>query len=66
MQVEWVTEGNGTGAMIKQLKDGNVDIIVALTEGLVTEISRGSDIRLLGTYVVSGGSCGIDSIHAVQ
>jgi len=52
--------------MIKQLKDGNVDIIVALTEGLVTEISRGSDILLLGTYVVSGGSCGIDSIHAVQ
>lgn len=53
VNVVWVTEGNGTGAMIKQLKDGNVDIIVALTEGLVTEISRGSDIRLLGTYVNS-------------
>eukprot|EP00040_Diaphanoeca_grandis_P026497 m.148536 g.148536 ORF g.148536 m.148536 type:complete len:599 (-) comp30604_c0_seq1:18-1814(-) len=54
VQVEWVTEGLGTGAMINRLKSGDVDVIVALTEGLVSEIVKeGSDVRFLGTYVGS-------------
>ena len=30
-----------------------MDIIIALTEGLVADIAKGSDLQLLGTYVVS-------------
>jgi hypothetical protein len=36
-----------------QVEKGEVDVIVALTEGLVLKIAQGSDMRLLGTYVAS-------------
>lgn len=40
--------------MIKHLKSGTADVVVALTEGLIKDIvTTGSDIRLLGTYVNS-------------
>ena len=39
--------------MISNLNDGKLDVIVALTEGLVKEMASGADIRLLGTYVRS-------------
>lgn len=38
--------------MVQAAMDGKVDVIVALTEGLVASIAKGSDLRLLGTYVV--------------
>ncbi len=38
--------------MIQALKKNELDVIVALTEGLVADIVNHSDIRLLGTYVV--------------
>ena len=59
----------GTGQMLKSLRDGEVDVIVALTEGLVLDMAKGSGsgsassdstpaapapvVRLLGTYVQS-------------
>eukprot|EP00009_Paramoeba_aestuarina_P005170 CAMPEP_0201519790 /NCGR_PEP_ID=MMETSP0161_2-20130828/10248_1 /ASSEMBLY_ACC=CAM_ASM_000251 /TAXON_ID=180227 /ORGANISM="Neoparamoeba aestuarina, Strain SoJaBio B1-5/56/2" /LENGTH=538 /DNA_ID=CAMNT_0047917941 /DNA_START=205 /DNA_END=1821 /DNA_ORIENTATION=- len=44
----------GTGEMISALKNGEVDVVVALTEGLVKDITTSdSPIRLLGTYVES-------------
>ena len=36
-----------------QVELGDVDVVVALTEGLVLKIAQGSDMRLLGTYVAS-------------
>jgi sulfonate transport system substrate-binding protein len=53
IQVEWHSIKEGTGAMINKLKSNEVDIIVALSEGLICDIAKGSDIRLLGTYVES-------------
>ena len=53
VEVEWIVQKCGTGAMIAELEAGNLDIIIALTEGLVSKIVKGSDIRLLGTYVAS-------------
>ena len=38
--------------MINAAKEGQVDLIIALTEGLVADIASGSNLRLLGTYVV--------------
>lgn len=69
VEVEWVTQPLGTGQMLKSLRDGEVDVIVALTEGLVLDMAKGSGsgsassdstpaapapvVRLLGTYVQS-------------
>lgn len=51
--VEFVEQKLGTGAMITSAKSGEVDVILALTEGLVADIANGSDLRLFGTYVQS-------------
>ena len=51
VQLEFVECNCGTGQMISNLKDNKVDLIVALTEGLVCDIAKGSDLRILGTYV---------------
>lgn len=53
VEVEWVVMKCGTGQMIEALKAGEVDMIIALTEGLVKDIAQGSDLRLLATYVES-------------
>lgn len=53
VQVEFVEQKLGTGAMIASAKSGEVDVIIALTEGLVADIACGSDLRLFGTYVQS-------------
>ena len=53
LDVQWHSVREGTGAMINQLKGKEIDVIVALTEGLINEISNGSNVRLLGTYVQS-------------
>eukprot|EP00053_Salpingoeca_punica_P012625 m.113208 g.113208 ORF g.113208 m.113208 type:complete len:844 (+) comp15994_c2_seq2:1106-3637(+) len=53
VKVKFTDIKEGTGAMIQALKDGRVDLIIALTEGLVADIAKGSDLRLVGTYVQS-------------
>eukprot|EP00002_Diphylleia_rotans_P034967 TRINITY_DN757_c0_g1_i3.p1 TRINITY_DN757_c0_g1~~TRINITY_DN757_c0_g1_i3.p1 ORF type:complete len:548 (-),score=108.23 TRINITY_DN757_c0_g1_i3:326-1969(-) len=52
-EVQFIHYKEGTGAMITALKKGDVDMIIALTEGLVADIAKGSTLRLLGTYVES-------------
>jgi cyclopropane fatty-acyl-phospholipid synthase-like methyltransferase len=67
IEIEWHSVKEGTGAMINKLKSNEVDVIVALTEGLINDIASGSDIRLIGTYVESpllwAISTGINSIY---
>ena len=54
VQVEFVVQACGTGQMIESLEHDEVDVIVALTEGLVRHIlTQPTDVRLLGTYVNS-------------
>lgn len=53
VEVVWHEIKEGTGAMIKALKEDAVDVIVALTEGLVSDIALGSDLKLIGCYVSS-------------
>eukprot|EP00455_Lapot_gusevi_P044765 TRINITY_DN5637_c0_g1_i1.p1 TRINITY_DN5637_c0_g1~~TRINITY_DN5637_c0_g1_i1.p1 ORF type:complete len:295 (-),score=60.60 TRINITY_DN5637_c0_g1_i1:158-1042(-) len=43
----------GTGEMLTAIKNDSLDIVCALTEGLVADIAKGSDVKLLGTYVRS-------------
>ncbi|EGD82486.1 hypothetical protein PTSG_03135 [Salpingoeca rosetta] len=53
VEVDFREQKLGTGAMVSAAKDGSLDLIIALTEGLVADIASGSDLRLLGTYVGS-------------
>eukprot|EP00123_Amoebidium_parasiticum_P008726 comp18984_c0_seq1/m.21311 comp18984_c0_seq1/g.21311 ORF comp18984_c0_seq1/g.21311 comp18984_c0_seq1/m.21311 type:complete len:292 (-) comp18984_c0_seq1:175-1050(-) len=50
---EWVEIKQGSGAMVGALRDGSVDVAFALTECLVAEIEKGTDLVLLGTHVAS-------------
>lgn len=51
LDVEWQTFPGGTGAMNKALRENSIDVALALTEGLVTDMHRGNPSKLLGTYV---------------
>jgi sulfonate transport system substrate-binding protein len=50
---EFIDQKCGTGAMLDALKNKKLDIIIALTEGIVADIVKGSNIKILGTYVKS-------------
>lgn len=43
----------GTGAMCEDLRAGKLDLAVALTEGLLMDIARHEQIRLVAPYVAS-------------
>ena len=51
VKVEWTEFPGGTGAMTKALRDRQVDVAILLTEGIVADLHKGSDAKLLGTYV---------------
>ena len=53
ISVDFIIQKCGTGAMISALKQHNLDIIIALTEGLIQEMLSGTKIDLMGTYVES-------------
>ncbi|KAG8859338.1 hypothetical protein FRB96_004553 [Tulasnella sp. 330] len=41
----------GTGQLIKALTDDQVDVVVALTDALLAGIAKGSEYKLVGSYV---------------
>ena len=51
LQVEWTDFPGGTGAMNRALRAGELDVALALTEGIVADIHHGNPSKLLGTYV---------------
>jgi len=59
INVEWTTFRGGTGQMTKALRNQEVDLCVLLTEGIVTDIIRGSSSRLISEYVTTPLTWGI-------
>ena len=51
IDLEWTTFKGGTGQMTKALRDKEVDACILLTEGIVTDIFRGNQSKLLSIYV---------------
>ncbi|KAG2171457.1 hypothetical protein INT43_009118 [Umbelopsis isabellina] len=52
VDVELVCCPGGTGEMTSKLKDGTINVAVALTEGLTAGIANGQDwYKIVGTYV---------------
>lgn len=53
LDIEWVGEPGGTGAMTKALRNELVDCCVLLTEGIVSDICKGNSSKIISGYVVS-------------
>lgn len=51
VQVLWTDYAGGTGAMAKDLRNGSLDVAVALTEGIVADIVKGNPSKILQVYV---------------
>jgi ABC-type nitrate/sulfonate/bicarbonate transport system substrate-binding protein len=51
--IEWIDVPGGTGAMCKMLRDGEIDIAIALTEGVIADITQGNPSKIVQFYVNS-------------
>jgi hypothetical protein len=53
IDIQWQDVPGGTGAMCKALRDGDLDIAITLTEGIVADIMAGNPSRIIQFYVNS-------------
>lgn len=51
VDIQWTTFKGGTGQMTRALRDGEVDLCVLLTEGVITDIIRGNPSQIVSGYV---------------
>jgi sulfonate transport system substrate-binding protein len=53
LDVEWQDIKEGTGAMVKYLEEGRLDMAIVLTEGAVKSIIEGANMAIVKPYVQS-------------
>ena len=53
IDLQWTTFKGGTGQMTKALRDKEVDACILLTEGIITDIIRGNESKLISIYVTT-------------
>lgn len=53
INVIWKDFPEGTGAMCKALRDGELDVAVILTEGIIRDIALGNESKIIQTYIGS-------------
>lgn len=53
INLEWTDVPEGTGKMCQMLRDGETDIAVLLTEGIVKDINAGNPSKIVQVYVQS-------------
>lgn len=63
IRIEWVDVPGGTGAMCKALRENELDIAIALTEGVISDIVHGNPSKVVQFYVNSPLRWGI-FVHA--
>lgn len=51
INLRWQDYPGGTGEMCKALRNGEVDIAIVLTEGIIKDISEGNPSKILQTFV---------------
>ena len=59
LDVKWRTVPEGTGAMCKLLRDGEVDLAMLVTEGAVRDILNGNPSRIIAPFVDSPLTWGV-------
>ena len=53
IELEWTDVPEGTGKMCQMLRDGETDIAVILTEGIIKDIAAGNPSKIVQVYVQS-------------
>lgn len=53
IELQWTNIPEGTGKMCQMLRDGDTDIAVILTEGIIKDIVAGNDCSIVQVYVES-------------
>lgn len=53
IDLSWEDYHGGTGAMTKALREGDLDIAILLTEGMIADIHRGNPSKIVQFYVKS-------------
>ncbi|MDQ4141574.1 MAG: substrate-binding domain-containing protein [Bacteroidota bacterium] len=53
IELTWIDYPGGTGAMAKDLRNGELDLAVLLTEGIVADIANGNNSKIVQVYVES-------------
>ncbi len=53
IEIIWQDVPGGTGAMCKALREGELDIAIALTEGMISDIVQGNPSKIVQFYVNS-------------
>jgi len=51
LEINWQDYPGGTGAMAKDLRSGDLDVAVLLTEGIVADIVKGNPSKIISVYV---------------
>ena len=59
INVIWKDFPDGTGAMTRALRNGEIDVAVLLTEGAVKDIISGNEARIVQSYIASSLIWGI-------
>ncbi len=63
INLEWFEFPDGTGAMNKALRNGEIDVAIILTEGIIKDITAGNPSRIIQTYIDSPLVWGIHVAH---
>lgn len=53
IDLEWITFKGGTGQMTKALRSNEVDACILLTEGIINDIIKGNQSRIISSYVTT-------------
>ncbi|MEP2057156.1 MAG: substrate-binding domain-containing protein [Maribacter litoralis] len=53
IQLEWTNIPEGTGKMSQLLKDGETDLAIILTEGIIKSITEGNPVKIIQEYIAS-------------
>lgn len=59
IDLEWTDFGGGTGQMTKALRDNEVDICILLTEGIIADIIKGNNAKIISEYVLTPLTWGV-------
>jgi len=59
LNIKWTDFKGGTGEMTKALRDNHIDVAIVLTEGIVADIIKGNEAKLIGVFIQSPLQWGI-------
>lgn len=59
IDLQWTTFKGGTGQMTRALREGEIDMCILLTEGIITGIIRGNPSKIISEYVITPLTWGI-------